>query len=116
MDNGVNAKVDIIVELKKMNLTYEKLVEVGIKLMDNPKYIHLFWVFEEEQKTLFVIRPIQQLMVSLLVSNLSNLFCIQLEVFNILGIMNYIGDAGDALLVLFLNVYSQTILNSLFQT
>ena len=59
MDNGVNAKVDIIVELKKMNLTYEKLVEVGIKLMDNPKYIHLFWVFEEEQKTLFVIRPIQ---------------------------------------------------------
>jgi hypothetical protein len=59
MDNGVSAKVDIIVELKKMNLTYEKLVEVGIKLMDNPKYIHLFWVFEEEQKTLFVIRPIQ---------------------------------------------------------
>jgi len=55
-------------------------------------------------------------MVSLLVSNLSNLLCIQLEVFNILGIMNYIGDAGDALLVLFLNVYSQTILNSLFQT
>jgi hypothetical protein len=59
MDNGVSAKVDIIVELKKMNLTYEKLVEVGIKLMDNPKYIHLLWVFEEEQKTLFVIRPIQ---------------------------------------------------------
>jgi hypothetical protein len=59
MDNGVSAKVDIIIELKKMNLTYEKLVEVGIKLMDNPKYIHLFWVFEEEQKTLFVIRPIQ---------------------------------------------------------
>jgi hypothetical protein len=59
MDNGVSAKVDIIVELKKMNLTYEKLVEVVIKLMDNPKYIHLFWVFEEEQKTLFVIRPIQ---------------------------------------------------------
>jgi hypothetical protein len=59
MDNGVSAKVDIIVELKKMNPTYEKLVEVGIKLMDNPKYIHLLWVFEEEQKTLFVIRPIQ---------------------------------------------------------
>lgn len=42
MDNGVSAKVDIIVELKKINLTFEELVKVGIKLMDNPKYIHLF--------------------------------------------------------------------------
>ena len=35
------------------------LMEVWIKFTDNPKDIHLFWVFEEEQKTLFVIRPIQ---------------------------------------------------------
>jgi len=49
IDNGVSAKVDIVAKLKKRNLTCEEQMKVGIKLMDKPKYIHLFWGLRENK-------------------------------------------------------------------